>query len=284
MSRWCLIVATIGRQAEVDRLLASLAHASSDPPPRVVLVDQNQDGRLDGVVATWSSQLPLERIVMRPQGVSAARNAGLARIADEPFVAFPDDDCFFEPMTLTAVEAAFAARPDADVVIGTLHEPEQAASPSPALDAGALSQPTRIGLLRGSGMPLLFFRRSAVAAAGSFDLTLGPGGGTPWLCGEDADFLLAAVAAGKRAMRSRAARVFHPPVAAGGSPAKAHGYGRGRIRLLRKHGYPWWFVLLSVFHPLTGCVLARPAVRRFRWHLFRGRLREWLRPHRQVAG
>lgn len=277
MSRWCLIVATRGRTHEVGELLKSLAGLAGDTP-RIVLVDQNADGRLDGTVAAWAGRLRLEHLVVPPRGVSQARNAGIAQLRDEPFVAFPDDDCRYLPDTLIQAEAAFAALPTAEALISSWHGLDEPPPPPPAKADPVLRG--RITSLRQSPTYTLFFRRTAIARAQSFDETMGPGGGTPWLCGEDADFLLRAGGLDGRAGYAPLVRVSHPRVESAGDAAKAYGYGRGRMRVLRKHGFPWWFELASIVHPLVGCLGAGAAMRRFRWHLARGRLHEWLHPHR----
>ncbi len=275
--RWCLVVATIGRTAEVGALLGSLAAQTGCGAIRIVLVDQNADHRLEAVLAPWRERLRIEQVRVPANGVSQARNLGLERLGDATHVAFPDDDCTYLPDTLAVAEAAFAKDPRNDVLIGAIHAPGEALAEM----AGIPLRPcaSRIGLLRGAGMPAQFYRRSALVGGRRFDPAFGPGGGTPWLCGEDSDFLIAA-AAQHRAARCPRIRLLHPRVdRAGTPPAKARGYGRGRIRLLRKWRFPSWFILASIMHPLLLCVVPGSSPR-FRWHLFRGRWSEWLTPHR----
>lgn len=277
MSAWGLIVATRGRVGEVERLLASLA-ALAGPAPRILLMDQNEDGRLAPVVGAWMARLRLEHHVIPPRGVSQARNAGLELLADEPFVAFPDDDCTYEPDALHQAEAAFARCAGSDALISAwsdFTEPLPAVAGEPVVE-----RCSRISALRQSPTYTLFFRRAGIVRAGEFDERLGPGGGSPWLCGEDADYLLRAGGPGCRIGRTAAIRVHHPRVHTVGDAGKAFGYGRGRMRVLAKHSYPWWFQVLSILHPLLLCASPSRAERRFRWHLFRGRLVEWLAPHR----
>jgi glycosyltransferase involved in cell wall biosynthesis len=263
--------------AEVDRLFASLVTLEG-AAPRILLMDQNEDGRLASVVAAWAPRLRLEHHVIPPRGVSQARNAGLALLTDEPFVAFPDDDCSYEPDALRMAEAVFARHSDVDALISAWSDFAEilpAASGEPAIQ-----RCTRIMALRQSPTYTLFFRRAGIARARDFDETLGPGGGSPWLCGEDADFLLRAGGPEPRIASAPAVRVHHPRVHTVGDAQKAYGYGRGRMRVLAKHAYPWWFQVLSILHPLALCASRSSAERRFRWHLFRGRLAEWVAPHR----
>jgi len=82
-------------------------------------------------------------------------------------------------------------------------------------------------------------------------------------------------------VRAPQIRLYHPAVEGSGPgyAAKAFGYGRGRIALLRKHRFSWWFRLGNLFFPLVSSLWSAAAVRRFRWHLFRGRWHEWFHPH-----
>jgi glycosyltransferase involved in cell wall biosynthesis len=262
--RFLLIIATLGRDSAVDALLASLA-AQTHAGSRVVVIDQNSDDRLGPILQRWSG-LAIERIRCRPVGVSAARNLGLAQLHNEELIAFPDDDCVYEPCTLENAVTVFTAHPDFDIVMGRLHLPEESHTSCPAFARSTTDRPTRFGILQAGGTPVQFFRRAAVERAGGFDPLLGPGSGTPWVSGEDSDYLMRAGGLCGMVVRSATIRVFHPAVdgSTPGYAAKAYGYGRGRIRI----------IAASIIHPLATCLFAAPAVRRFRWHLFRGRLLE----------
>jgi glycosyltransferase involved in cell wall biosynthesis len=88
-----LVVATVNRVEQLDRLLASLEQ-QTHKQFRVLLVDQNDDDRLDGVVAAHGS-LRLERL-RSERGLSRARNVALPQV-EADVVAFPDDDCVYPP-------------------------------------------------------------------------------------------------------------------------------------------------------------------------------------------
>lgn len=277
--RILLIIATLSRDNAVDALLASLA-SQTHSDIRIVMIDQNSDDRLGPILQRWPG-LGVERIRCRPAGVSAARNIGLAQLRNEEIIAFPDDDCVYEPCTLANAVKVFVAYPLFDIVMGRLHLPEEQHTACPDLATAGTDLPTRFGILRAGGTPVQFFRRSAVERAGGFDLLLGPGSGTPWVSGEDSDYLMRAGGLLGMVVRSASIRIFHPAVdgSSRGYAAKAHGYGRGRIRILRKNKFPRWFIAVSIIHPLATCLFAAPPVRRFRWHLFLGRLHEACCPY-----
>jgi glycosyltransferase involved in cell wall biosynthesis len=282
---WALIIATIGRVDPLEKALASISQQIDQQGQplthiRIIVIDQNSDDRLIALITRWSSRLRIEHIRIQPRGVSQARNIGLDRLTNEDFVCFPDDDAFFSPTTLANVEHAFASWPNAGIVLGSLHLPEESLFATPPFNPTACTRPGRIRLLYQAGMPLQFFRREALRSAGRFDESLGPGNGTPWLCGEDSDLLIRAFDAGHIAIRVPAVRIFHPAVDAStpGYERKAFGYGRGRMRLLQKNRYPLWFKIASVLHPLAKCCSFKTAKRRFSLHLFRGRLHELLNP------
>jgi glycosyltransferase involved in cell wall biosynthesis len=277
---WALIVATYGRSKEVRQLLESLVDQQGQSL-RVILVDQNQDDRLEPIVMDYRDRLRLDHIRIPPRGLSQARNVGLSVLRDESLVAFPDDDCCYEETTLASAARYFEASPATAAIVGAWYPISETRPPKPVpASVRYLGRFQAIGV---SPTFALFFPRSTINAINGFDETLGPGAGTPWSSSEDTDYLLRAAELPGGVAFTSDVRVFHPR-ADGSTPgfeAKAFGYGRGRMRILRKHNYPLWFQLANVLHPLLTAVLSAPAVRRFRWHLFRGRLHEWLKPYQQ---
>ena len=105
-----LVVATVDRVEPLGRLLASLER-QTHADLRVLLVDQNDDDRVDVVVAAHPR---LEVVRLRsPRGLSRARNAALGHLVAD-VVAFPDDDCEYPGDLLARLGERFAARPELD--------------------------------------------------------------------------------------------------------------------------------------------------------------------------
>ena len=101
-----LLVATVGRSNELDRLLTSL-EVQTYKNFRILLADQNPSGYLDDMLAHHPG-LPIIRTMLPPQGVSVARNV-LLELASADIIVFPDDDCWYAPDTLERVCETFAA-------------------------------------------------------------------------------------------------------------------------------------------------------------------------------
>lgn len=276
--RFTLIVATKGRVDPLHILLRSLRQ-QVHRDFRVVVVDQNPAGTLDHVLADYRDAFPLQHILSDARGLSAARNVGLREGIDD-VVAFPDDDCFFDPLTLLHAERALSGTPACDVVLGWLHVPEKAA----ALGRGSFQAPagrqeSRTTVFRAAGSVVHFYRSHIIRAVGDFDTSLGAGAGTPYGSGEDSDYLVRAVDARALIRRCACIRIYHPDVDSThpGMPVKAFGYGRGRMRVIRKLALPTWFALANLLHPLAMIPFGSWGMARYRWHMARGRWYEWIR-------
>ena len=102
--RVSLVVATINRIKPLRRLLKSL-ETQRHRDFTVFLADQNSSGYLDEVLSEFA-HLPIAVTRMLPRGVSAARNSVLTQ-ADGDIIAFPDDDCLYQPDTLSQVVEFF---------------------------------------------------------------------------------------------------------------------------------------------------------------------------------
>jgi N-acetylglucosaminyl-diphospho-decaprenol L-rhamnosyltransferase len=174
-SRLTVVIVSKDRRAELLRNLPR--HLELPERPHVILVDDaSTDGSADAVEAAFPA---VEVIRLDESRGGAARNVGTAR-ARTPYVAYCDDDSWFDPGALGRAADLLDAHPRLALVNGrVLVGPEEredplneelAASPLPREDG----QP---------GHPLLSFiacavvvRRDAVLAAGGFPDRFGVGG------------------------------------------------------------------------------------------------------------
>ena len=264
-----LVVATVGRGPELDRLLDSLE--AQQARVRVLLVDQNEDDSVAGRVAGRT----LEIVHLRSQrGLSRARNVALGHLAAN-VVAFPDDDCVYPPGLLERVGERLAAEPALDGLTGRSADEAGRSAASWMQDAAIL---TDRNLWNRAISYTIFLRRAVVERVGGFDERLGLGSVEPWSSGEEIDYLVRAVRAGARIAYDPALVVEH--AVRPDDPTTGFRDGASIGYLLHKHRYPARTVGRMLVRPLGGAAvsLARldTARARFRVATLHGRVRGYL--------
>jgi GT2 family glycosyltransferase len=123
-ARVTVVIATRDRRPELLRTLDKLHQLPERPP--VIVVD---NASADGSAAAVREHFPAVTLRVLPGNAgAAARNAGVA-LAATPYVAFSDDDSWWEPGALTRAVAALDADPGlgliaARTLIGPAREPD----------------------------------------------------------------------------------------------------------------------------------------------------------------
>jgi glycosyltransferase involved in cell wall biosynthesis len=265
-----LVVATVGRTDELARFFDSLAVQDS-PRTRVLLVDQNEDERLEPILAA----APVEVVHLRStRGLSRARNVGLTRVQAD-IVAFPDDDCVYPPRLLQRVGERLAATPELDGLTGRAEGFDGRASASWRTDRAFLR---RDDLWNRAISFTIFLRRQTVTGVGEFDVELGLGSGTPWHSAEEIDYLVRALDRGARIEYDPALVVQHE--VRPDTPEIGLRDGASIGYLLRKHRYPARTLGRMLARPVGGTLvaLARLDAGRAGYQLatLRGRVRGYL--------
>ena len=246
-----LVVATVDRVAELERLLASL-ETQTHGAFRVLLVDQNEDDRLDPVLRA-ERPFVLERL-RSERGLSRARNVALRDVRGD-LVAFPDDDCVFAPDLLERVARRFANDEALDGLTGRAIDELGHSSRSWAPDPARL---TRENLWNRAISFTIFLRAPLVARVGSFDESLGLGAATPWASGEEIEYLVRALDAGARIEYDPTIVVTHPDKRVSSEALRSLGNRDGASvgYILRKHRYSRRLVGAMFIRPLGGALLA----------------------------
>ena len=109
------VVATYRRKDELNRLFDSVI-SNGIRHIELVVVDQNQDGLIDDVIAKYKPRLDINHVKMTEANQSKARNLG-ASLAKFPVICFPDDDCWFENDALQKVQQYFTDDSSTDLLI-----------------------------------------------------------------------------------------------------------------------------------------------------------------------
>jgi GT2 family glycosyltransferase len=266
-----LVLATVGRVAELVGFLASL-ETQTQRRFRVLLVDQNGDDRLQGVLGEHET-LEVAHLRSEP-GLSRARNRALGELRAE-IVAFPDDDCVYPPDLLERVADHFAMQ-ELDGLTGRSVDEDGRSSPSWKLDAARL---TETNLWNRAISYTIFLRRDLVERVGAFDEQLGLASGTPWSSAEEIDYLVRALRLGARIEYDPELTVSHSVRTLTQVEGFRDGASLGYI--LRKHRYRAREVVRRLVRPVGGMLvsLTRLDWPRLRFHVatLRGRVFGWLR-------
>jgi GT2 family glycosyltransferase len=203
IGRVAVVVITRNR---ADELLSTLERLTALPErPEVVVVDQ---GSRDGTVARVRERFPAVRLIALADNIGAAGRTVGARAVDAPYVAFADDDSWWEPGALARAEALLDAHPSLALVAGrVLVGPEQrleqvcaAMAASPLPPRAGVPGPRVLGFVACGAI----VRRSAFLDAGGFSARAGVGG--------EEELLAAELAAGgwQLAYREEVVAYHHP--------------------------------------------------------------------------
>jgi GT2 family glycosyltransferase len=246
-----LVLATVGRVGELERLFTSL-EAQPYERLRLLVVDQNTDDRLDGSLASHG-QLKVVHLRSEP-GLSQARNRALAELAAD-LVAFPDDDCVYPPDLLERVARRFTDDRSLDGLTGRAAGWDGSSETSWRHDAARL---TDTNLWNRAISYTIFLRRGIVERIGMFDEQLGLGSGTQWSSAEEIDYLVRAIRMGARIEYDPSLTVIHDQPTLSPSALRARGYRDGASLgyILRKHRYSKGEVARRLFRPIGGALLA----------------------------
>lgn len=273
-----LIVATVGRVQELERLFESLCEQSYRDF-EVIVVDQNPDNRLEELVNRFRTEMTIHWIRSAP-GLSRARNVGL-KVASGQIVGFPDDDCWYHKDTILQVVDEFRRVPACDGVLGaSVDETGRRTMIKGAKRARWVDERSALWTAVSCAM---FFRREAIALVGGFDETLGVGAGTPWGAGEETDFVIRLIKSGARIWYNPEITVVHMQSVE--TPKRTISYGMGGGRVLALHFSPlffWGYAVPRAFGGVLWAVARRSTDAQSRWLGLKARIRGWVITRREL--
>lgn len=183
--RVSVVMITHNRRQEALRTLSILIDLPERP--RILVVDNaSTDGTAEEVRARFGRD-GVEVLEAGANLGAAGRNLGAVRV-ESPYIAFCDDDTWWEPGMLRRAADLFDAQPRLAVVTGrTLVGPENIEDPicrelmeSPLPREPGMPGPPLLGFMAGVSI----FRRSAFLEAGGFDPVVFISGEEEWLAVE----------------------------------------------------------------------------------------------------
>ncbi|MBV9446475.1 MAG: glycosyltransferase [Streptosporangiaceae bacterium] len=223
--RLTVVVITHDRRAELLRTLGKISLCNERP---VVILADNASA--DGTAAAVRRWYPDVRLITLRRNLGAvARNIAVRQVTT-PYVAFCDDDTWWEPGSLRRCADALDAHPDvAAVTARIIVEPSGLEDPivpelahSPVPGRPGLPGPALMSFLAGASL----LRVAPFRAAGGFSSRL-------WLGGEEELLATDLVAAGHTLCYLAGATVHHAP-SAGRDPS-----GRRRVGIRNTLWFTW---------------------------------------------
>lgn len=258
-----LILATFGRTEEVGRAIRSIA-AQTDLRVELLVIDQNRDDRLSPFLKEGEEAgLEIVHLRLDRPSLSGARNLGL-KWASGDVVAFPDDDCWYQPDTVGSMLSVFAASDSIDGVIG--HWVEQTAGKSPPEHSTLSIEAWRRFRDGNASSITIFLKTDLVRRLGGFDERLGVG---RWFgAAEETDLILRVLTSGARLVSSPNVRVHHHYSTQSGGPLlercrSVRSRSRGTGAIYVKHKLSSWVIVRGLVAPVIvpllradfGCAL-----------------------------
>lgn len=250
-----LVVTTLGRITELERLFDSLA-AQSFKNFDVTLVDQNDDDRLaalDGLQLPF----PVQRIrTLGERGASRGRNRGW-RSTRGRLVLFPDDDCWYPPDFLERARAIMMER-GCDILSGRPAD-ESGRTINGRFEPVAQAA-DRANIWTIAIEWLVIYRREVLEAVQGFDEDIGVGASTPWQSSEIQDILLRALNKGFSCWFDPSLVGHHEEVVTGAPTErmrrKGRAYARGMGYVLALHGFGAASKVRWVVRPVGGAAVS----------------------------
>ena len=245
MPEFSLIVATRDRTTELARLVRSI-DSQSKVDYELIIVDQNDDDRLVLILESGPHPEKIRHVRCSP-GISRARNVGM-ECAQGEIIGFPDDDCWYPPKTLEIVSGWFKAKRSYDILaLNSLDENGVRSCNRWFQDSCDLNL---LNVYRTSVGYGFFIRADGVARTVRYDEGIRSGANTPYLGGEDSDFILMAMEKGARGRFEAKWHIGHPLKDirnASVSRDRAYIYGLGMGFVQRKHRLVWLWAGLAAF-------------------------------------
>ncbi|RYF87441.1 MAG: glycosyltransferase family 2 protein [Chitinophagaceae bacterium] len=183
--KFSLICVTYGRTDEVDRFLHSLqCQDSSDF--EIIIIDQNQDNKIEHLVTKYNQTCLIRHVRVDFNNNTRARNLGI-RLAKGEWIAFPDDDCWYDERLLTELANRIQHQPNVGGFFVNWADPLQ--EEKKIMFPASTGQMLKKELFEYAACICLFFRTDVLKQFGGFNEKLGLGDDTLAKAGEEQELL-----------------------------------------------------------------------------------------------
>lgn len=221
-----LIMATLGRESEVALFCRQLTQQSFKDF-ELIIVDQNEDERLTPIVTEYRQSFCISHIRSSQRGLSYNRNIGLIH-AQGDIIAFPDDDCWYEPELLSYVFSLFEQNVYEYICLNICDPANRL-----YMQKSVLRHPIKKRSFYAFGISAAIFVKKRAIKDFQFDTLLGLG--ASYGSGEDTDLLLFCLTHRYRCVYDGARCVYHPYKPEDKTDMKrAYSYARGFGAIHRK--------------------------------------------------
>lgn len=243
-----LIQTSQNRQDELKRFVESLNGQVGIDFNQIqfIFVDQ-EDNR--HVFDDLDKRIEFVYIKYHHCSLSHARNIGLEHVTGD-YIGFPDDDCWYEPNTLSKVFKSLAIMGIDGIVAKGMDEHGRLTNIFPSKEK-MLTKYDRCGAI--SYTIFVRFDKSV-----SFDEMLGVGSPYGLGAGEETDYILKLMDEKKFTFEYDPNIIVHHPFFAlvinKKTLDKIKNYSRGNGYLLRKHKFPITYVLKQFVRPVMGAI------------------------------
>lgn len=280
-----LIMGTLGRSAEIDLFINSLLSQVGAYQWELIIVDQNDDDRVERIVEQFISRLPegceIIHVKTKIKGLSRARNIGL-KMCRGSIICFPDDDCVYSNVTLSRVMAVFLSESSDNLVVVLDDTDKIEFLNTHELMLSDLVIPKKISsynVFRDAISYTIFV--SGVAKTHLFDERLGVG--CYFGAAEETDYIYGLKQQGWRLLKIKQKLIFHPQKDGSHSNhGRAYSYNLGIGAFFRKNinfsdiGLTMFFLLSTtklIARVFLNAITLNPMELKWFWSILSGRLR-----------
>ncbi|MCL2832367.1 MAG: glycosyltransferase family 2 protein [Treponema sp.] len=237
-----LILPTINRSTELDFFLQSL-NTQTYSQFELIIIDQNSEYFIENLCKKYKFNIKI--IKNNTKGLSLNRNIGL-KYATGDIIAFPDDDCEYDPQTLEKVNIFFIKNPEYNFY--TCNTKEKHTEQSVFSGLSKNTQISKYNFMR-TGVSITIFIKSKALHQFKFDEQLGAG--TAFGSGEESDLLLYLIKNNNKGFYFSHDFIYHPNTK--NTVQRSFLYGKGFGALFKKGVFTYNFYSLLLIYFLYIC-------------------------------